>query len=209
MTTPARHPPDGGVRDRRDSGRARPDRIAHLGQSRERFRRFLERRLGSRADAEDLLQAAFLKVLAWEDALRDEDRGVPWFYQLLRNLLADHHRERAARARLATRLAAESPTSMTPDDALFRAVCACVRDVVGALRPSQAALLRRLEVEELPLRQAAAELGITPSTAAVRRHRARRALLEALRATCGACAEHHCVDCSCRHAPRVSPPGPV
>jgi RNA polymerase sigma-70 factor (ECF subfamily) len=34
----------------------------------------------------------------------------------------------------------------------------------------------------------------------VRLLRARRALLERLRATCGACFEHGCLDCFCRPA---------
>lgn len=64
----------------------RANRVGLQVQSKARFPQFLERRLGSRADAEDLLQTAFLKLVARENSLRDEEELIPWFYQLLRNL---------------------------------------------------------------------------------------------------------------------------
>jgi RNA polymerase sigma factor (sigma-70 family) len=55
------------------------------------FLRFLERRVGDRALAEDLLQDAFVRNL---DRLSDvPDEGlVPWFYRVLRNAAVDRHR---------------------------------------------------------------------------------------------------------------------
>lgn len=67
-------------------------------------------------------------------------------------------------------------------------------------------MLRKVELEERSVVSAAHELGISPGNASVRLFRARRALLGRLRATCGACMEHGCLDCWCRdpHRPGLT-----
>jgi RNA polymerase sigma-70 factor (ECF subfamily) len=67
---------------------------------------FLAARLGGdRAEAEDLLQQSFAKALSAAPHLRDEERLVPWFYQLLRNALIDRVRSRQAASARARRWA--------------------------------------------------------------------------------------------------------
>jgi RNA polymerase sigma-70 factor (ECF subfamily) len=177
------------------------NRVDVLVQSKARFLKFLERRLGNRADAEDVLQEAFLKLVAHESSLRDEDNLVSWFYQLLRNLIVDHYRHRDAVTRVEQSVAAETASTTTGvDEALFTAVCKCVQDLIPALKAEHSELVRRVELGEEPLHQVASDLGITPNNASVRLHRARRTLREALQATCGACADHGCLDCGCRGA---------
>jgi len=178
-------------------------RVDVLVQSKARFLQFLERRLGNRADAEDMLQAAFLKLVAHEDSLRDEDKLVPWFYQMLRNLTVDHYRHRDAVTRLEQSVAAEAVTSTTgADEELFTAVCACVNDIIPLLKAEHAELVRRVELGGEPLHLVAGDLGITPNNASVRLHRARRILRESLQNICGACADHGCLDCGCRRSAR-------
>lgn len=170
-----------------------------LVRSKTRFLQFLERRLGSRADAEDVLQAAFLRLVAQGESLRNEEKLVPWFYQLLRNLLVDHYRHRNAMLRLEQGVAADAETTASAaDQDLFQAVCACVSEVLAALKPEQAVVIRRVDLAEEPLHRVAQDLGMTPNNASVRLHRAHRALHEALQAMCGVCAEHGCLDCACR-----------
>ncbi|MFQ5846535.1 MAG: RNA polymerase sigma factor [Candidatus Methylomirabilales bacterium] len=169
-----------------------------LVQSKIRFLTFLERRMGSRADAEDLLQTAYLRAFAEAGPLRNEEKVVLWFYQLLRNLLVDYYRHRAATARLEERFARETDTTAVIENELFREVCRCVKDVSEALKPEYHEMLLRVELRDEPLQHVASELGITPNNASVRLHRARQALREALRVTCGACTEHGCLDCTCR-----------
>jgi len=174
------------------------NRTELLVQSKSRFLTFLEGRLGNRADAEDLLQTAYVRAVAEGGTLRDEEKVVPWFYQLLRNLLVDNYRHRAATARLAERLARETETTAVIEKELFREVCRCVNDVTEALKPEYHEMLSRVELQDESLEGVASKLGITPNNASVRLHRARRALREALQATCGACTEHGCLDCTCR-----------
>jgi len=181
------------------------DRTELLAQSKIRFLTFLERRLGNRADAEDLLQTAYVRAVAEGGTLRDEEKVVPWFYQLLRNLLVDHYRHRAATGRLEERLARETEMIAINEKELFREVCRCVNDVTEALKPEYHEILLRVELQDESLEGVAIKLGITPNNASVRLHRARRALREALQVTCGACTEHGCLDCTCRQGTKRPP----
>lgn len=168
----------------------RPERLDVLLRSRDRFLRFLESRMASRAEAEDLLQTAFLKAMTGGHADPDAERVVAWFYQLIRHLLVDHYRHRAAQDRAMERVATEMQAGVGRGVELLGAVCTCVNEVLEVLKPADAELIRRVEIEGKPVRDVASALGITANNASVRLHRARHALREALQATCGACAEH-------------------
>jgi RNA polymerase sigma-70 factor (ECF subfamily) len=123
---------------------------------------------------------------------------------VLRNLLVDWHRRRAAAARALRRL--ERTVSVTQDqDELWSQVCSCVSRIFVTLRPEYTEILGRVELDEQPVVKAARELGISANNASVRLFRARRALLERLRATCGACFEHGCLDCFCRTSQAAGP----
>src|SRR5436190_6310187 len=50
-----------------------------------RFLAFLERRVGSRDAAQEILQEAFVRSLSRGGSLRDDESAVAWFYRLLRN----------------------------------------------------------------------------------------------------------------------------
>ena len=171
---------------------------AQLVESHRRFLAFVERRIGDRALAEDLLQDAFVRTLERGGDLRDEGSAVAWFYRLLRNAVVDHHRRAGTRARSLAALARELQDTSEPPPELRGAICACVAELAATLKPEYAAAIRRVEVDEVPLQEFAAEAGITANNAAVRLFRAREALRKQVRAACGTCAEHGCVECSCR-----------
>lgn len=56
---------------------------------------FLERRVGNRAIAEDILQEAFVRGMGRVDS-NSEASVVAWFYRTLRNATVDYHRRRGA-----------------------------------------------------------------------------------------------------------------
>ena len=190
------------------TGELGPDVVERLLRRKAQLLRFLERRVGSRDAAEDLLQTAFLRVVAKQRTLRRSDSVVPWFYRILENLVVDWHRRQAAADAARAMIAADAAAGVSSMDVeLFREVCACVRDVLAALRPEYAEIIRRVELDEQPLREVARELGLTRTNVSVRLHRARRALLEGLRVTCGACFEHGCLECVCKRSPAAGPAG--
>ena len=178
---------------------ADPAQIAGiLNGSRDRFLAFLTRRVGSREAAEDILQAAFLKIVEKNAAPFDRERAEAWFYRILRNAVVDHYRRRGAEARGLEILGRDGDPEVPLGPDLEHAVCACVRDVVGALKPEYGDILRRVDLEEIPLAEASHQLGLTANNATVRLHRARAALRKLLGEVCGACTEHGCLSCACR-----------
>jgi len=76
-----------------------------LVRHRRRFLGFLARRVGSREDAEDILQAALAKSLEKGGSLRRGESVVAWFYRLLRNAITDHYRRQRAQLKAHTHLA--------------------------------------------------------------------------------------------------------
>jgi RNA polymerase sigma factor (sigma-70 family) len=160
------------------------------------FLAFLQSRVRDRATAEDILQAAYVRGLEKGGSIRDDESAVAWFYRLLRNALVDHYRRRAAADRALAREGAEAKTSYEPE--LRDTVCACMNTLLPTLKPEYAEILRRVDLEEEPLARVADDLRITANNAGVRLHRARQGLKRQLERSCGTCATHGCLDCSCR-----------
>lgn len=161
------------------------------------FLRFLERRLGDRALAEDVLQAAFVRGIERAGQLRDDESVVAWFYRVLRNAIVDHHRRAGAGERRLEAVARELEATAEPSPDDRDAICQCVARLVDTLRPEYAAAIRRVELDGIAVKAFAEEVDVTANNAAVRLYRARKALREQVRKSCGTCAEHGCVDCKC------------
>ncbi len=178
-----------------------PELIGMLVGSHRRFRAFLERRVGNASDAEDILQAAFLKSIEKGDSIRGGETVVAWFYRLLRNALIDHYRHRGAERAALARAAGLAIDTDEPEPAVERAICQCVNDLLPTIKEDYAALLRRVDLEGASIADVAAKTRMTPNNVRVKLHRARTALRKQLELCCGACAEHGCLDCTCRHSP--------
>lgn len=175
-----------------------PDVVRVLADNHRAFLAFLERRVGSREAAEELLQEAFARGIDRVGTLRDEESVVAWFYRALRNAVVDHYRRADARRRGLERLAAELDPATVPDAELHDAVCRCVLSLADTLKPEYAEAIRRIDVDGVPVKDFAAEKGLSGSNAGVRVFRAREALRKQVARSCGTCAEHGCLDCSCR-----------
>ena len=168
------------------------------------FLRYVERRVGNRAIAEEIVQEAFVRSLDRGDEIRDSVVG--WFYRVLRNAVIDHQRRQAGANRRLDDFAAEMETTGDGGEELVKTVCACVARLASTLKPEYADALRRIEVEQLPVKDYAEEAGITAGNAGVRIFRAREALRKQVARSCGTCAEHGCLDCTCAAAPtQVTP----
>lgn len=159
------------------------------------FLAFLQKRVGDRALAEDILQDAFVRGLDKLRSLEHDESARAWFYRILRNAVIDHQRRRKTADRRLEAFAAELEQHTEPE--LENAVCQCVSTLAGTLKPEYAEVLRRVEVEGVPVREYASEAGITDNNAAVRLFRAREALRKRVARSCGSCAEHGCLDCTC------------
>jgi len=178
-----------------------PAAIQRLVDSHRQFLAFLEQRVESRAVAEDILQAAFVKGLERGAEVRDEESVVAWFYRVLRNAVIDHYRHRASTERAYEGWGKEFVRQEAPDPDLHRDICSCIIGLMESLKPEYQEALRVIDLDEGTLNDLAEESGITPGNAAVRVHRAREALRKQVRTVCGSCAEHGCLDCRCKSAP--------
>ena len=181
----------------------RADQLATaLNDQRNAFRAFLVARVGNDAEAEDILQNGLVKAVQRADDLQDHTKLTAWFYQLLRNAVIDHYRTRAAGRRrddlLSTEVAGLGEGSATAPPDWERQLCSCLRSVVNTLKPQQAELLRRVELDGESVQVAARVMKMTANNASVALHRARKELRTRLKAFCGACAESACLDCNCR-----------
>jgi RNA polymerase sigma-70 factor (ECF subfamily) len=174
--------------------------VAALHAHRDEFKAFLTARVGSAAEAEDILQNGLVKALRHGAEVRDSEKVTAWFYQLLRRAIIDHYRAKGAAQRrddaLGTLVAALEEDVATA--AAFEAkICACLGGVVDTLKPQQAELLRRVDLNGESVQDAARALGLTPNNASVTLHRARKELRVKLEAFCGDCAADACLDCDC------------
>ena len=164
------------------------------------FLAFLERRLGDRALAEDVLQDAFAKVIDRPDrapADAGDETLVKWFYRTLRNAAIDQMRRKGAATRAADRLARELEGVTAPSQELHDEVCACISRLAATLKPEYAQALQEIDVDGVPVKTFAERHQVSAGNAGVRVFRAREALKKRLVESCGTCAEHGCRDCTC------------
>ena len=173
-----------------------PAVVAVLVDNHRRFLAFLQKRVGTREEAEDILQDAFVRGLARAGEIRDEERAVPWFYRLLRNAVVDHWRKKGARDRALEALALDGK-EVTVDPEIEGEICRCFEALLPTLKSEYADILMEVALKGIRPADLAAAQGITANSAMVKLHRARRALRVRLEQSCGTCASHGCLDCGC------------
>ncbi len=165
-----------------------------LGQ-RAAFLGFLSSKVGPSA-AEDILQSCYLKVIEKGPQLDKNESIVSWFYTVLRHAIIDYYRRNATRDHAHDRFAADSPVSYEAE--LKANICECLPGVLETLKAEYRTALHEIDLKGRSVAEFAHSQGTTPNNASVRLHRARKAAAQRLTQVCGACAEHSCLDCTCR-----------
>ncbi|HZC23442.1 MAG TPA: sigma-70 family RNA polymerase sigma factor [Candidatus Binatia bacterium] len=175
---------------------ARAELIQQVTAQREKFLGFVASRVEDRTTAEDILQSAYLKAVERGSDIRDGESTVAWFYRILRNAVVDHYRRRASRAKVHAAFAAEMPEAYEPK--IKATVCECIGSVIEDLKPEYRSAIEQVDLGETPVEAFAQSEQISANNASVRLFRARKAVAKHLKTVCGACAEHKCLDCTCR-----------
>jgi RNA polymerase sigma factor (sigma-70 family) len=165
-----------------------PAPLATLLENHRAFLRYLERRVGDRELAEDILQDAFAKVIDRPGQASADEGVVPWFYRALRNATVD-----------------QIETHTAPQPEMEAEICACVSRLAGTLKPEYAEALQAIDVHGTPVKAFAAQHGLSASNAGVRVFRAREALKKRVTESCGMCAEHGCRNCTCDRSAALRP----
>ena len=134
--------------------------LATLAENRRAFLSFLERRIGHREVAEDVLQEAFARSLD-KLPLDTEESALAWFYRVLRNAVIDHYRRGGVSERALAALTRQLDEQTEPSLDERDAVCRCVVRLSETLKPEYALALRRIDVDGVSVQDFAAEAGIT------------------------------------------------
>ena len=173
--------------------------IAGLLGRRAEFLGFVQRRVRNAAQAEDLLQSSYAKALQGQGELRSDEAAVAWFYRILRNSIMDYFRRRTVEERIFnSEVIEEELRSAIPESEITP--CSCVHGAMKEIIPAYRDVLERMYLsgdERETLGEMAQGKGISAGNAAVRAHRARRALKSKLMLRCGICAQAGCLDCTC------------
>ena len=162
------------------------------------FLAYLERRVGDRALAEDILQDAFTRMVDAPGQAPGEEEINPWFYRVLRNATIDRFRRQGTAARALEAFARELETHTAAAPEMEAEICGCITRLAGTLKPEYAEALQAIDVDGMPVKTFAEQRGLSASNAGVRVFRAREALKKRLLESCGTCAEHGCRDCTCQ-----------
>lgn len=174
---------------------------SYLRENRGALLGFIRSKVSDDVLAEDVLHDSLLKALRAAPEIDDEGSLETWLYRVVRNAITDAYRRHAAAARRLERYALDQPDPAgwpeVPSEADETALCGCFRGLLPALKPEYAEVLEAVDLGGESAEAAAERLGISTANLRVRRHRARQQLREGIEATCGACAEHGCIDCSC------------
>jgi RNA polymerase sigma factor (sigma-70 family) len=170
--------------------------LARITAHHSEFLRFIAARVGEPAAAEDILQSTYVKALEHGSQLRGEESVVAWFYRILRNAIIDHYRRGSARSKAHGLFGAEARTSYEVE--LEQKICACIGDVIGGLKTEYRKAIEHVDLAGESVESFAQLQNTTANNASVRLHRARKAVAKQLVQVCGVCAEHKCLDCTCR-----------
>lgn len=159
----------------------------------QRFHAFVASRLDSPELAEDVVQDSLIKALTKANSLQDEDKAIPWFYQILKATLLDLIRKQVSERKRDTKWAEDQARH----DDYEREACRCLHGLIPTLKQEYAEVIEALDIQGQSRQNLAKRLGISIGNLKVRQHRARAQLRERLKQTCGICAKHGCMDCRC------------
>jgi RNA polymerase sigma-70 factor (ECF subfamily) len=129
---------------------------------------------GNRADAEDVVQDAFLKAFQSLSSLREPNRFGPWVATITRRAASDYRKQRARQATVP-----ETDETVEPN-VEERDMEALLRRQMERLEPEQREILLLRYYAGKSVKEVAAALEIKPDAAAKRLQRAREALGERL-----------------------------
>jgi RNA polymerase sigma-70 factor (ECF subfamily) len=143
------------------------------------LRPFVERRVRSPADVDDILQDVFLRMHRGLPNLRDAERFGPWLYRVVRNAITDRHRAQAREVEHT----ADAPAVLEEDDADSAfGLTACLAPFVARLPAPYRQAVTLVDLEGVTHHDAAGMLGLSiPGVKSrVQRGRAKlRAMFEA------------------------------
>ncbi|MCE1196648.1 RNA polymerase sigma factor SigZ [bacterium] len=150
---------------------------------RERLLAFIARKVGSREDAEDILQETFVRVHTGLCCFQEWKPMERWIYRVARNLIIDYYRGRNPTLEYKDDIESPGGGADAEDDPVA-ALAFSLKDMVNELPPPYREALALTEYEGLSQAEMAARLGISLAAAKARVLRAREKLRALLLECC-------------------------
>jgi len=144
-------------------------------QHKSEIRGFLAQRVGSVAEADDLLQEVFLKALLHGKDFCRLDNPRAWLFHIARNLLVDRLRLTKEKIPLPDDLCAESEQS-EPGFAPVDVLTHCLPRVLSELSPEDREAITHCDLQGITQKEYATQLGLSLPAAKSRVQRARQRL---------------------------------
>lgn len=148
--------------------------------------RFARRRVGSAADADEVVAETFAVAWRRRDQLPEGDDARLWLFGVARNVVANHRRSETRRRRLHLRLVArgagvaEAEAPVVDDPETSGALAEGVREAFDALGGSAREVMIMRHWDGLAVHEIATLLGCTPNAVSLRLHKAKHRLSELL-----------------------------
>lgn len=163
---------------------------------------FISVRIDNKDEAEDLLHDVFLKIHNSIGSLRDNEKIRPWIYQITRNLITDHYRQKKQRIIDPVNLKVSLDSSV-PSGFMEEAVGDMIK-MLDELPSVYCDALCQTELQGLSVREYGIKSGLSYSGAKSRVQRARIMLKDLLMKCChysfdkyGTVFEIHPAGCCC------------
>lgn len=147
-----------------------------------RLRQFVQSRVSSATDVDDVLQTVFLRIHQKLPDLRRADRLESWVFQITRNAITDYFRKKNATTdEVDTFVDASNPSTQSNAEA---ELAGCMTALVARLPEDQRRALSMYEFAGISQKEIAARESISVSGAKSRIQRGRKGLESMLRACC-------------------------
>lgn len=142
---------------------------------------FIRQRISDEQAAEDVLQETFMRVHKQLHTLQDRQRIAAWIFRIARNTIIDHYR---AQARIATAKADDLELHDADSENLNEHVMAWFPGMIEQLPERYREAVYLYEIEGIPQKDIAAQLGLSLSGAKSRIQRGRSQLKTVLHDCC-------------------------
>lgn len=174
-----------------------------LVEARQEMLQFLQRRLFSRDEAEEVLQRFSVRALERASQLRDVQTVRGWLGRVLATTIIDFQRSSSRRRRREIHVDEATIDNLPADAELDAAICNCLYRLLPTLKPEYADIVWRADILGEPRDRLAASLGTSMNNVTVRLHRGRQALRKRLEEMCLTCPVHGFLDCHCETAQKI------
>ena len=148
---------------------------------RQGLQRFLQSRIASPADAEDVLQDILIKSHQHLHTLTRENSIKPWLFQIAHRAIIDFYRKRGRQGDIA---ADDLWYDETESDDIHDALLQCMTPFINALPEDNAALLNAVDLQHVKQKDLAKNLGISYSTLKSRVQKSRQLLRDVFNECC-------------------------